>query len=107
MARPTRRLKAPVGADEANHGTERFRVDNNGAVDVTLEAVDPLVRVGGFVQDRGEDPVPVGMVRLKGEPGAFCAFGSDLYSVGGDGILVVPASLKSHLISHGFEEVEY
>lgn len=42
------RLRAPLGTDEANHGTNRYRVDNDGVIVVPREAVEPLVSVGGF-----------------------------------------------------------
>jgi hypothetical protein len=41
-------LVAPGGVDEANHGTIRYRVDNNGRVRVPFEAAHWLVRKGGF-----------------------------------------------------------
>ena len=41
-------LIAPGGCDEANHGTERYRVDNNGRVRVPREAAFYLIRYGGF-----------------------------------------------------------
>lgn len=41
-------LVAPGGCDEANHGTERYRVDNDGRVRVPREAAEWLIRKGGF-----------------------------------------------------------
>jgi hypothetical protein len=41
-------LVAPGGCDEANHGTERYRVDNNGRIRVPREAAFWLIRSGGF-----------------------------------------------------------
>jgi hypothetical protein len=41
-------LVAPGGCDEANHGVERYRVDNNGRVRVPREAAYWLIRNGGF-----------------------------------------------------------
>jgi hypothetical protein len=41
-------LVAPGGTDEANHGTERYRVDNSGRVRVPREAAHYLIRYGGF-----------------------------------------------------------
>jgi hypothetical protein len=39
-------LIAPGGCDEANHGTERYRVDNNGRIRVPREAALHLIRAG-------------------------------------------------------------
>jgi hypothetical protein len=39
-------LIAPYGTDEANHGTERYRVDNNGRIRVPREAAFHLIRAG-------------------------------------------------------------
>jgi hypothetical protein len=41
-------LVAPGGVDEANHGTERYRVDNDGHVRVPREAAHYLIRFAGF-----------------------------------------------------------
>jgi hypothetical protein len=41
-------LVAPGGCDEANHGTFRYRVDNDGHVRVPREAAFWLIRNGGF-----------------------------------------------------------
>ena len=53
-------LVAPGGTDEANHGTERYRVDNPGRVRVPREAAFHLIRAG-FVPvpaDPPPDPAP-------------------------------------------------
>jgi len=41
-------LIAPGGCDEANHGTVKYRVDNNGRVRVPREAAQWFIRYGGF-----------------------------------------------------------
>ena len=41
-------LIAPGGCDEANHGTARYRVDNDGRIRVPREAAYWLIRNGGF-----------------------------------------------------------
>jgi hypothetical protein len=41
-------LVAPGGCDEANHGTARYRVDNDGRVRVPREAAFWLIRKAGF-----------------------------------------------------------
>src|SRR5262249_45997658 len=45
-------LRAGFGQDEANHGTARFRVDNDGVVWVPQEAVAHLTSRGGFAVAR-------------------------------------------------------
>jgi len=41
-------LRAMFGQDEVNHGTNRYLVDDGHLVWVPLEAVGPLVAIGGF-----------------------------------------------------------
>jgi hypothetical protein len=41
-------LIAPGGCDEANHGSERYRVDNSGRVRVPRDAAFYLIKFGGF-----------------------------------------------------------
>jgi hypothetical protein len=41
-------LIAPGGCDEANHGTMKYRVDNDGHVRVPREAAQWFIRYGGF-----------------------------------------------------------
>lgn len=41
-------LVAPPGTDEANHGTERYRVGNDGRVAVPREAARHLIHNAGF-----------------------------------------------------------
>jgi hypothetical protein len=43
------RLIAPPGTDECNFGEVRYKVHEDGHVDVPQEAVDGLTRVDGFV----------------------------------------------------------
>jgi hypothetical protein len=63
------KLIAGQGCDEANHGAERFRVNNDRSVTVCAEAVGPLVAIGGCVIADPPSPieVPHGNVRLVNE----------------------------------------
>jgi hypothetical protein len=61
-------LVAPSGTDEANHGTERYRVDNSGRVRVPREAAFYLIRYGGFVPAPAPDPAPQGAFSLPEPP---------------------------------------
>jgi hypothetical protein len=64
-------LIAPGGCDEANHGTERWRVDNSGRIRVSREAADYLIRYGGF------RPVPAAPDQAPA--GASPAFAGDRF----------------------------
>jgi hypothetical protein len=44
------RLYGPSGCDEANFGTERFVKHEAGYFDVPEEAVEGLLKVGGFIR---------------------------------------------------------
>ena len=50
-------LIVPHGTDEANHGTERYRVDNNGRIRVPREAAFHFIRAG-FRPVPAEPPPP-------------------------------------------------
>jgi hypothetical protein len=51
-------LVAPGGCDEANHGTERYRVDNSGRIRVPREAAFHLIRAGFIPVPPPDDPAP-------------------------------------------------
>jgi hypothetical protein len=51
-------LIAPHGCDEANHGTERYRVDNNGRIRVPREAAYHLIRAGFKIVPAPPDDPP-------------------------------------------------
>jgi hypothetical protein len=42
-------LRAVFGQDEANHGTQRYRVDNDGLLRVPREVAEHLLHNGGYV----------------------------------------------------------
>ena len=107
--RTTLKLKAPPGTDEANFGTERFRVDNSGEIDVPADAAEPLLNVGGFVMHT--DPTSSASVgdiyyRNPTDPTAGFSCGGVSYSAGADGTFTAPAELAVELVSHGFFPVE-
>lgn len=98
----TTKLKAPAGTDEANFGTERFRVDNDGTIEVPDEAVGPLLELGGFVEVLPPPVIPDGHALVKhSDPDASC--GGERF---GDGFLV-PVHMVEALKSHGFKSVEH
>jgi hypothetical protein len=103
MTSKTRRLRAPAGADEANYGTERFRVDNDGTVTVPEEAVESLTHTGGFAEiDDEEKPVPAGLIYLAHPDGVGCSFGGVSYSPDDKGRVTVPIVAVTALAAHGF-----
>jgi hypothetical protein len=102
MTNKTRRLRAPAGADEANYGTERFRVDNSGVVEVPEEAVESLLHTGGFAEIEDEPPVPAGLIYLAHPEGVGCSFGGVSYEPDDKGRVTVPIVAVSALGAHGF-----
>jgi hypothetical protein len=96
-------LKAPPGTDEANFGEERFRVDNDGMINVPEEAVAGLVAQGGFEEIRDDRPVvPVGFGRVRhADPEASCSGDKQ-----DDGSFMVSIESVNELVSHGFTPVE-
>lgn len=96
-------LKAPPGTDEANFGEERFRVDNDGMVDVPEEAVAGLVGQGGFLEIPEEEPgVPVGFGKVRhDDPEASCNGEKQE-----DGSFLVAIESVNELLAHGFTPVE-
>lgn len=102
----TKKLRAPAGTDEANFGAERFRVDNDGTVNVPDEAVESLTGVGGFTADAEVTPVPDGMVRMQhAHPGASCTIATQSFTADEAGILAVPLAAAADLLAHGFSYV--
>jgi hypothetical protein len=102
MTSKTRRLRAPAGADEANYGTERFRVDNDGTVTVPEEAVESLTHTGGFAEIEEEEPVPAGLIYLAHPDGVGCSFGGVSYAPDDKGRVTVPIVAVTALAAHGF-----
>jgi len=100
------RLYASEGQDEANYGTERFRVHEDHTVDVPSEAVDSLVRVGGFERIADAAPVPQGHVALAHPQGIGCSWGGTVYPPDAEGLVIVPIAAAADLLAHGFKPVD-
>ena len=100
------RLIAGQGADEANHGSQRFRVNNDKSVMVSPEAVAPLVAIGGFVIADPVPPVavPHGNVRVRNDrdPAASVTWNGTTYRPDADGAIMVPIESLVDVASHGF-----
>jgi hypothetical protein len=99
------RLYAGEGQDEANYGTERFRVHEDHTIEVPSEAVDSLVRIGGFEQIADPAPVPQGHIALAHPQGIGCSWGGTVYPPDAQGLVIVPIAAAGDLMAHGFKPV--
>jgi hypothetical protein len=108
MARTTVRLHAPPGTDEANFGTTKYRVNNDGTIDVPEAAAEALLDRGGFAPDDEPDAPSAGMVPVQHatDPKATVSWGAVTYAPDENGILQVPAEAVADLGPHGFSGVE-
>lgn len=105
MAKPTVRMRAPKGTDEANVGADLYRVDNSGDIEVPEEAVATLTGAG-FRVEAGPVPVPEGRARMRAPEGATsCSVAGEVCEVE-DGVVDVPIVGVAALIAHGFEPIE-
>ena len=100
-------LRAMFGQDEANHGTARYCVDQEGLVRVPPEAAPYLTHVGGFAPaeaDSGWPPEqePAGSIRLHHDSAGACSYGGRQYQGDADGDVLVPAPAAAELMAHGY-----
>jgi hypothetical protein len=103
LGRDLIRLRAAFGQDEANHGTARYSVDNDGLIQVPPEAVGPLTTTGGFVFTKtGDDAISVGSLKLHHDDAAGCSYAGRQYLGDANGDVLVPAEATSELLAHGF-----
>ena len=110
MAKTTLHLKAPPGTDEANFGQTRYRVNNDGTVEVPAEAAPALLDKGGFVAN-DDTPAPVlpanhVHVRHVSDPTARAGWGGLEFVPDKHGLLHVPVEALEGLLAHGFILVE-
>ena len=109
-SRPTLKLRAPPGTDEANYGTERYRVDNSGEVEMPDDAVEGLLAVGGFVPSTPASGqfVSVGdlLYANPNDPSASFSWGGVSYTADTNGNIAAPAEIGAQLASHGFLPVD-
>ncbi|HYA07493.1 MAG TPA: hypothetical protein VEF90_16530 [Xanthobacteraceae bacterium] len=102
-----RKLHVQKGTDEVNFDGKLYRVDNNGDVEVPVEAIEPLLKVGGCTIDDDTGPDPDGFVRVRHNGDATsCSWGSATYEARPDGTFLIPAVAADDLSSHGFVGVE-
>lgn len=99
-------LRAVFSQDEANHGTARYSVDNDGLIQVPLEAVGPLTTIGGFVLvDTGGNMISAGVLTLHRDDAAGCSYAGRQFLSDSNGDVRVPAEAASELSAHGFVPV--
>jgi hypothetical protein len=99
-------LRAAFGQDEANHGTARYPVNDDGLVQVPLEAAGPLTTIGGFVLAKtGLHFISVGTLKLHHDDAAGCSYRGHQYLGDANGDVLVPAEAASELLAHGFVPV--
>ncbi len=99
------RLYAGEGQDEANYGTERFKVHDDRTLEVPSEAVDSLVRIGGFTRIADTARAPEGHIALTHPQAIGCSWGGASYSPDADGVVIVPTAAAGDLLAHGFTPV--
>jgi hypothetical protein len=99
-------LRAAFSQDEANHGTARYLVDNDGVIQVPLEAVGPLTTIGGFVLAKtGGTMISAGVLTLHHDDGAGCSYAGRQFLSDSNGDVRVPAEAAPELLAHGFVPV--
>jgi hypothetical protein len=101
------KLRATQGADEANVDGVKYRVNNDGTVEVPQEAAPHLMGVGGFVEAEPNVPdLPEDHVRVAHDDATGLSFGGVSYERHEDGSFHVPAHAVAHLVAHGFVALE-
>jgi hypothetical protein len=99
-------LRAVFGQDEASHGTIRYPVENDGLVRVPLDAVGPLITIGGFILAKtGINAISAGSLKLHHDDAAGCSYASRQHLCDANGDVLVPAEATSELLAHGFVPV--
>jgi hypothetical protein len=105
-------LRAEFGQDEANHGTERYRVGDDRVVLVPRMVAIYLVNNAGFCVVRRPDakhpnPAPLDLqppflVRVQHPTATVCNYGGCEYRADEKGEFLVPARAVADLTGHGF-----
>ena len=99
-------LRAAFSQDEASHGAARYSVNNDGIIQVPLEAVGPLTTIGGFILAKTRDnATSVGLVTLHHDDAAGCSYSGRQYLGDSNGNVLMPAEATSELSAHGFVPV--
>jgi len=106
MARAPKTLRVTQGTDEANDGTNRYRVAPDGTVVVPADVADRLMAGGGFLEVVSDEPptTPKGWAKLRHPDGTGCSWGGVEYEADGEGVVTVPLTAIADLAAHGFAE---
>jgi hypothetical protein len=101
-------LRAPVGTDEANFGTVRFPVLDDGTISVPEAAAGPLEKVGGFTvtAEKAAPALSVGMIKMRGGPGVGITWQGQSFTSDDTGLILVPIEAVADLVPHGFRVAE-
>ena len=99
-------LRAAFGQDEANHGTTRYSVGNDGMVRVPLEAVPFLIGAGGFAMPEASDRRgSAGPIKMQHPERVGCSYRGHQYLSDKNGNVGVPVEAAPELLAHGFTPV--
>ena len=109
-------LRAEFGQDEANHGTERYRVGDDRVVLVPRTVAIHLVNNAGFCLATRPDPEqakpaalelqPYLLVRVQHPGATVCSYGGCEYRADEKGEFLVPTTAVADLMGHGFVPIE-
>ena len=109
-------LRAEFGQDEANHGTERYRVGDDRVVLVPRTVAIYSVNNAGFCAASRPDPEqaksialelqPPFLVRVHHPSATACSYGGCEYRADQKGGFLVPATAVADLTGHGFVPIE-
>jgi hypothetical protein len=81
-------------------------VDNNGLIEVPLEAVGPLTTIGGFVLAKNSDnAISAGVLALHHDDALGCSYAGRQFLSDSNGDVRVAAEAASELLAHGFVPV--
>lgn len=92
--------------DDVTFGTEHYRHDADGTVNVPRAAVQALLHNGGYVMVERAPAAGPGMVRLCHPEGIGCGVGGYFYEPDAAGVVTVPNGAVAELRAHGFRGVD-
>lgn len=109
MPNETVNLIAPPGTDEANFAGNRYRVGNNGTINVPVEASVGLLATGGFIVSPEKTVVELcggySAFHNLDDPTASFSFGGVSYTPDDKGVILAPNEAVSSVVAHGFSLV--
>lgn len=96
-----RKLRASPGTDEVNIDGRSIRVPADRVVEVPIEEVEALTKVGGFTIEGEEVDVPDGLVAIAHADATSCSWGGQSFEAE-NGVFFVPCAAVADLQAHGF-----